>query len=45
MLETSGSREVKVKLFEKVVVRISDVMERSTYKRKVKLELVSVGGK
>lgn len=45
VLETSGSRELKVELFEKVVVRISDVMEESTNKRKVKLELVSVGGK
>jgi exosome complex exonuclease DIS3/RRP44 len=45
VLKTSGSREVQVELFQKVVVRISDVMEESTNKRKVKLELVSVGGK
>ncbi|KFY12408.1 hypothetical protein V491_06804 [Pseudogymnoascus sp. VKM F-3775] len=45
VLKTSGSREVQVELFEKVIVRISDVMEESTNKRKVKLELVSVGGK
>lgn len=45
VLKTSGSREVQVELFEKVVVRISDVMEESTNKRKVELELVSVGGK
>jgi exosome complex exonuclease DIS3/RRP44 len=45
VLETSGSRSVKVELFEKVVVRISDVMEESTNKRKVKLELVKVGSK
>jgi exosome complex exonuclease DIS3/RRP44 len=30
---------VEVELFEKVVVRISDVKEESTGKRKVKLEL------
>ena len=45
VLSTSGSREVKVELFEKVVVRISDVKEESTGKRKVKLELVKSGGK
>ncbi|OBT50694.1 exosome complex exonuclease DIS3/RRP44, partial [Pseudogymnoascus sp. 24MN13] len=39
VLKTSGSREVQVELFQKVVVRISDVMEESTNKRKVKLEL------
>ncbi|KAH8599065.1 hypothetical protein B0O99DRAFT_683785 [Bisporella sp. PMI_857] len=45
VLTTSGSRNVKVELFEKVVVRISDVKEESTGKRKVKLELVKTGGK
>lgn len=45
VLKTSGSREVQVELFEKVVVRISDVKEESTGKRKVKLELVKAGGK
>jgi exosome complex exonuclease DIS3/RRP44 len=44
-LQTSGSREVKVELFGKVVVRISDVLEEGSGKRKVKLELVKVGGK
>jgi exosome complex exonuclease DIS3/RRP44 len=42
VLSTSGSREVKVELFDKVVVRISDVKEESTGKRKVKFELVKV---
>ena len=42
VLRTSGSREVKVELFDKVVVRISDVKEESTGKRKVKFELVKV---
>jgi exosome complex exonuclease DIS3/RRP44 len=45
VLRTSGSREIKVELFEKVVVRISDVKEVKTGKRKVKLELVKVGRK
>jgi exosome complex exonuclease DIS3/RRP44 len=45
VLQTSGSRSVRVELFEKVMVRISDVLEESTSKRKVKLELISVGGK
>lgn len=40
VLEVSGSRKVKIELFQKVVVRISDVKEESTGKRKVKLELV-----
>lgn len=31
---------MKVELFQKVVVRISDVKEESTGKRKIKLELV-----
>jgi exosome complex exonuclease DIS3/RRP44 len=41
-LRTTGSRELTVELFEKVMVRISDVLEESTGQRKVKLELVSV---
>lgn len=45
VLSTSGSREIKVELFQKVVVRISDYKEENTGKRKVKLELVKVGGK
>jgi exosome complex exonuclease DIS3/RRP44 len=45
VLKTSGSREVEVELFEKVVVRISDIKEESTGKRKVKLELVKTGMK
>lgn len=44
-LKTTGSRDVTVELFEKVLVRISDVLEESTGQRKVKLELVSVGSK
>ncbi|KAL8835575.1 MAG: hypothetical protein Q9170_003259 [Blastenia crenularia] len=40
VLDISGSRKVKIELFQKVVVRISDVKEASTGKRKVKLELV-----
>lgn len=40
ILEVSGSRKVTVELFQKVVVRISDVKEESTGKRKIKLELL-----
>ena len=40
VLRTEGSRKVQVELFEKVRVRISDVKEESTGKRKIKLELV-----
>ncbi|KAI4116049.1 MAG: hypothetical protein LQ345_003471, partial [Seirophora villosa] len=40
VLEVSGSRKVTVELFQKVVVRISDVKEESTGKRKIKLELI-----
>ncbi|KAL8987076.1 MAG: hypothetical protein Q9177_003685 [Variospora cf. flavescens] len=40
VLEVSGSRKAKVELFQKVVVRISDVKEESTGKRKIKLGLV-----
>lgn len=39
-LRTEGSREVRVELFGKVRVRIGDVKEESTGKRKVRLELV-----
>ncbi|KAF8865487.1 RNB-domain-containing protein [Acephala macrosclerotiorum] len=45
ILKTMGRREVEVGLFDKVVVRISDVVEDSTGKRKVKFELVKVGSK
>ncbi|KAI1006907.1 Exosome complex exonuclease [Podosphaera aphanis] len=44
-LKTSGSREVEVELFCKVVVRISDVKEEGTGKRKVKMELAEVSKK
>lgn len=40
VLKTTGSREVIVELFQKVTVRISDVLEDTTGKRKVKLELI-----
>lgn len=40
LLRTEGSRQVRVELFEKVKVRISDVKEESTGKRKIRLELV-----
>ncbi|KAL9010559.1 MAG: hypothetical protein Q9173_004516 [Seirophora scorigena] len=40
VLEVSGSRKVKIELFQKVVVRISDVKEESTGKRKIKLGLM-----
>jgi len=40
VLKTSGAREAVVELFEKVVVRISDVKEEATGKRKIKLELI-----
>lgn len=39
-LQVSGSREVKVSLFDKVTVRISDEAEESTGKRKIKLQLL-----
>ncbi|KAJ8070999.1 hypothetical protein OCU04_001350 [Sclerotinia nivalis] len=42
VLQTKGSREVRVELFGKVVVRISDIREESTGKRKIKAELVEV---
>ena len=40
VLRVSGSIKVEVELFQKVVVRISDVKEESTGKRKIKLDLV-----
>jgi len=40
VLRTEGSVKLKVELFEKVVVRISDVKEETTGKRKIKMELV-----
>ncbi len=40
VLRTEGSMKLKVELFEKVVVRISDVKEETTGKRKIKMELV-----
>jgi exosome complex exonuclease DIS3/RRP44 len=45
VLRTKGSRVVEVALFDKVVVRISDIKEESTGKRKVKLELVKTADK
>ena len=40
VLRTEGSRVLRVELFEKVVVRISDVKEEGTGKRKIMLQLV-----
>lgn len=40
ILRTKGSRLVKVELFEKVKVKINDVKEESTGKRKLKMELI-----
>ncbi|KAL6717960.1 exosome catalytic subunit dis3 [Lecanora helva] len=40
VLKISGSISLQVELFQKVIVKISDVKEESTGKRKVKLELV-----
>lgn len=40
VLRVEGSRKVNVELFQKVGVRISDVKEESTGKRKIRLELV-----
>ncbi|KAI0110135.1 RNB-domain-containing protein [Daldinia grandis] len=42
-LKTSGSREVTVELFMKVVVRIQDVKDEATGKRGAKMELVRTG--
>lgn len=40
-LTTSGSREIRLELFQKVRVRISDQKDETTGKRGVKMELVS----
>jgi exosome complex exonuclease DIS3/RRP44 len=40
VLEVSGSRNAVIALFEQVKVRISDVLDESTGKRKIRLELV-----
>ena len=40
VLDVKGSRNVRIELFQKVVVRISDIKEESTGKRKIKMELV-----
>lgn len=40
VLTVSGSRDVKLELFQKVMVRISDEQEESTGKRKIKLGLL-----
>lgn len=40
ILKVSGTTELQVELFQKVRVRISDVKEESTGKRKIRLELV-----
>ncbi|MCJ1484537.1 exosome catalytic subunit dis3 [Schaereria dolodes] len=40
VLRTEGSRNVRVELFEKVAVKISDTKEETTGKRKVVLQLV-----
>lgn len=41
VLATTGSREVRLELFQKVRVRISDQKDETTGKRGVKMELVS----
>jgi exosome complex exonuclease DIS3/RRP44 len=40
ILMTTGSKVIKVELFEKVRVRISDIKDETTGKRKVKMELL-----
>ncbi|MCJ1321466.1 exosome catalytic subunit dis3 [Xylographa vitiligo] len=40
VLRTTGSRKIEVELFEKVRVKINDVKEESTGKRKLKMELI-----
>jgi len=42
-LSTSGSREVNVELFQKVIVKVTDQKDESTGKRGVKMELVRAG--
>ena len=41
VLEVKGSREERIELFQRVIVRIRDIKEESTGKRKIKMELVS----
>jgi len=40
VLTTSGSRDLRIELFQKVVVRIQDVKDEATGKRGAKMELV-----
>jgi len=40
VLDVRGSRKARIELFQRVVVKISDVKEESTGKRKIKMELV-----
>lgn len=40
ILKTSGSREVRVELFQKVKVKVTDERDKATGKRGVKMELV-----
>jgi exosome complex exonuclease DIS3/RRP44 len=40
MLTVTGSKNVVVELFQKIKVKISDALEESTGKRKIKMELV-----
>jgi exosome complex exonuclease DIS3/RRP44 len=44
VLRTKGTRVEEIELFAKATVRISDVKEESTGKRKVRFELVNMGG-
>jgi exosome complex exonuclease DIS3/RRP44 len=39
-LVTSGSRKVSIELFQRVQVKISDVLEKSTGKRKLRMQLL-----
>ena len=41
-LKVTGAAQLQVELFQKVTVKISDVKEESTGKRKIKLELVKL---
>jgi len=40
VLTTSGSRSVRVELFEQVRIRIRDELDKSSGKRKVRMELI-----
>ena len=40
VLDVKGSRNVRIELFQRVVVKISDAKEASTGKRKIKMELL-----